>query len=94
VASQQTLSTLDRIVLRPSGLTAARQAEIADLLHRVATAAGDPGRYRLELRDGGRIGANAFALPDGTVIVTDQLVRLAEVDEAGGIQHLPARAAS
>ncbi|HEX4597370.1 MAG TPA: M48 family metallopeptidase [Burkholderiaceae bacterium] len=38
--------------------------------------------FRLVLRDGGSIGANAFALPGGTVVVTDQLLELAPGDAA------------
>lgn len=34
--------------------------------------------HRLEFRDGGAIGANAFALPGGIIVVTDQLVLLAK----------------
>ncbi len=38
-------------------------------------------KYKLLFRKGGFIGANAFALPDGTVVVTDELVELSEHDE-------------
>lgn len=38
--------------------------------------------FRLVLRDGGAIGANAFALPGGTVVVTDQLLELSPNDAA------------
>jgi len=79
--SAQTLAALDRLVFHKSTLPEARQAQVAALLARVAAAAGVPARFRLESRDGGRIGANAFALPDGTIVVTDQLVELAENDE-------------
>ena len=41
---------------------------------------GADGTYELVFRDGGRAGANAFALPSGIVILTDQLVALAEDD--------------
>jgi len=37
--------------------------------------------HHLEFRSSEAIGANAFALPDGTVIVTDQLITLADNDE-------------
>ena len=33
--------------------------------------------YRLEFRNGGLIGANAFALPGGIMVVTDDLIKLA-----------------
>ncbi len=41
---------------------------------------GEAG-YQLNYRDGGLIGPNAFALPDGTLVVTDQLVELAGQDD-------------
>jgi Zn-dependent protease with chaperone function len=37
--------------------------------------------YKLLFRGGGFIGANAFALPDGTVVITDELIKLAKHDE-------------
>jgi len=46
-----------------------------DLRHRGADG------YRLELRSSKRLGANAFALPSGEVVVTDQLVELAKKDD-------------
>ena len=44
---------------------------------------------KLLFRDGGRLGANAIALPGGTIILTDQLVALAEKDDeiAGVLAH-------
>jgi predicted Zn-dependent protease len=43
----------------------------------------------LILRDGGRLDANAFALPGGTIVVTDQLVKLAQSEDeyAGVLAH-------
>ena len=38
-------------------------------------------KYKLLFRGGGFIGANAFALPDGTVVITDELIKLAKHDE-------------
>jgi predicted Zn-dependent protease len=37
--------------------------------------------YRLEFRDSAYIGANAFALPGGSIVITDDMVDLAESDE-------------
>jgi Zn-dependent protease with chaperone function len=42
----------------------------------------DGRSFDLVLRNGGPLGANAFALPGGTVVVTDQLVELAPEDPA------------
>ena len=61
-------------VLAPTRLSDERVAEVKQVLHRVA-----PSRPRLPLRlmvrDSPRLGANALALPDGTIVVTDLMVR-------------------
>jgi Zn-dependent protease with chaperone function len=69
----------------PSTLSAARQAQLKAEFRKVAAWAGGGYPYRLLLRDGeaggaNEIGANAFALPGGTVVMTDQLVALARSD--------------
>ncbi len=38
------------------------------------------GGYSLNFREGGAIGPNAFALPSGTIILTDELVDIAGDD--------------
>ncbi len=93
---RHSLATLDEAVLAPSSLDAARQQA---LIRRFADLA-PPGEtrpgYRILFRDGRRVGANALALPDGTLIVTDQLVKLADDDaqimavlahELGHVRH-------
>lgn len=81
--SQSALATLDKTLLSPSKLAPERQealrAGYADLVRRAASA--NDHAYSLDFRDAGSIGPNAFALPDGTVIVTDQLVELAGKDD-------------
>lgn len=37
--------------------------------------------YRLEFREGPRIGANALALPGGTIVITDEMVKLTRSPE-------------
>ena len=39
-----------------------------------------PAGYHLAFRRGGDLGANAFALPDGAIVFTDELVDLLESD--------------
>jgi Zn-dependent protease with chaperone function len=75
------VDTLDRIALAPSKLPEARRQELQTALARLAPQGEARVRYQLLFRDGKRIGANAMALPDGTIIVTDQLVALAAHDE-------------
>ncbi|CAM3531677.1 M48 family metallopeptidase [Paracidovorax anthurii] len=81
--SQQTLERMDDGTLKRSGLTAERQAQLRarfDALVREMPPATQ--RYpdyrpvlRLEFRKG--LGANAFALPGGTVVMTDGLAETA-----------------
>lgn len=78
----QGLSALDRTVFKPSTLPAFRQAQLRSLFDQIKADAGAEGRnYQLELRHGGGVGANAFALPAGIVVMTDELVELAHNDD-------------
>lgn len=77
---QEGLALLDRLFFAPSALPEPRRGELQALFRRVASTLGAEG-YRLELRASPRIGANAFALPAGTVVLTDELVALAKDDE-------------
>ncbi|MGK6314042.1 M48 family metallopeptidase [Neorhizobium sp. DT-125] len=76
------LASLDRTVLNPSQLPEAQRNEISKNFSRLAAfSEGGEAAYTLSFRDGGVIGPNAFALPDGTLILTDDLVKLAGGDE-------------
>lgn len=81
--SQQAMQQVDQAWLKPSQLDAQRQADLraqfSALLARI-----EPGlkrypayapRYELLFRRG--LGPNAFALPGGTVVMTDELIELA-----------------
>ncbi len=79
---QETLMFLDRAMFKPTELDEDRQAEIEALFMQVVAALDATERpYKLELRSSPKIGANAFALPGGAVIMTDELIALAEHDE-------------
>ena len=76
------LEVLDRSVFKPSQLPPERQTQLRVLFAEVAAgASSDSARYRLELRAGGDLHANAFALPSGIVVLTDELARLAHNDD-------------
>ncbi len=69
------LANLDAFVFSPSTLPVAQRAELQARFDRLAEVAQLPGEPQLIFRNGQRlIGANALALPGGTVVVTDQLV--------------------
>jgi Zn-dependent protease with chaperone function len=77
---EQTLSALDKPLCGPSKLDSARQQALRDRFAVLTAGLDDGYAYRLELREC-RIGANAFALPGGTVLMTDALVKLATSDD-------------
>lgn len=79
--SKAALESLDELVFEDSALEDGRRAEIEAGFTELAalTPRGIEG-YRLEFRRGATIGPNAFALPDGTVVLTDELVELAADD--------------
>lgn len=74
------LESMDRTFFGPTRLPAARQASLAALFANMEHELDSGERLRLELRSGGIIGANAFALPAGIVVVTDELVMLSRDD--------------
>jgi len=76
---QQSLMVLDR-VFSPSRVAPERQQALRSQLQAWCQRTRCPA-YRLAFRQGGRIGANALALPGGTVVVTDELIQLAQHDE-------------
>lgn len=80
--SEGALSTLDRAVFSESRLDPARQAAIRAGFGTIAARSrAGPEAYTLNFRAGGLIGPNAFALPDGTLVITDELVGLAGADD-------------
>lgn len=79
-ASEQTLSLLDR-EFDYSRLEPERRRELAELFASATPAYTDDYQLSVQFRHGGAFGANALALPNGTIIFTDELVELAETDE-------------
>lgn len=75
-----TLATLDKTLLKPSALSQIRQDELRNyFLHYVDTTQEWP-KVRILFRSGGKVGANAFALPDGSIVFTDDLIVMAKDD--------------
>lgn len=77
----ESLATLDRLLMKPSSLPAERRSQLTELFRRVAGRTEATAGCRLEFRSSPAIGANAFALPSGIVVVTDDLVDLARSDD-------------
>lgn len=79
--SNQALSLMDSYVLQPSRLPSARQQSLREKFHDFTRGLPRADGLRLDFRHAPGIGPNAFVLPDGQVVMTDQLVLLAEDDE-------------
>ena len=77
----QALRAVDATLCTPTHHDAARQQALHAAFDRLMVGLDDGARYRLELRACNEMGANAFALPGGAIVLTDALVDLAENDE-------------
>ena len=89
-----TMATLDRFVMDESALPERRQAKLTAIFDElVENGASNRSQrtpqYKLLFR-GGKMGPNAFALPGGTVVITDDLVEMFPDNEdvlAGVLGH-------
>ena len=77
---EQTLATLDRTILQPTMLTHERQLALQEEFARFLRQTGDTVPYQIEFRAMKHAAANAFALPSGVIVITDELVKLAQDD--------------
>ena len=84
------LVELDARMFKPSALPAERQAALAERFAAAARGAAPDVAYRLEFRTAdGPAGANAMALPGGTIVLLDGLVAMTHDDDAliGVLSH-------
>lgn len=77
----ESLAVLDRLVFTPTVLAKKRQEQVRAILARLENSAPSGFRPRMEFRASKQLGANAFALPSGILVVTDDLVALAKNDD-------------
>jgi Zn-dependent protease with chaperone function len=78
---RETLAGIDRGFMEPSKLPPGRQRTLATKFEAMARLADPPVPYRLEFRASPVIGPNAFALPSGIIVMTDELVKRARNDQ-------------
>jgi Zn-dependent protease with chaperone function len=76
-----TLETFDKTFFDTSELPTDRSAALRQRFADMIEPLDDGHEYRLEFRKAGEMGANAFALPSGIIVVTDELVELSESDD-------------
>lgn len=73
---QQSMVLIERTVLSPSELSAQEQQAVFTLWHDTVSQLGlSAEKYRIDVYRSDHFGANAFALPHGQVVVTDELAR-------------------
>lgn len=78
---QGVLAVLDQRVFEPTRFSEQRMAQLSARFRQLQPPAGEAPQWRLVFRKS-RIGPNAFALPSGDIVLTDEMVRLLEDDEA------------
>ena len=81
VITNETLSAIDGHILLPTRLPAARQKDVLAHFERVAGWQRDGRGYVLLFRNAPHVGPNAFAMPDGRVVITDQLTQMSRDDQ-------------
>jgi Zn-dependent protease with chaperone function len=72
--STQALKVLDGGILLPSTITAEHQQGLSAAFHAMRLPGGGTPQSALLFRRSPQLGANAFTLPDGTIIVLDDLI--------------------
>ena len=80
IAGRHTLDILDRTVFHPSELDEITRVRLMNHFRPVMKDHSD-NELKVVFRKGGHAGVNAFALPGGTIVLTDEIVRLAEHDD-------------
>ena len=79
-SGSHTLTLLDRSILDPSQLANAEKERVLNHFQQLVDTHGDLG-LKIYFRKGGSLGPNAFALPNGVIIFTDEMVQTAEHDD-------------
>lgn len=81
IASEHTLYAMDKTLLDNSDIDAEIQQRHKDKWQQILFKLNlSHSGYNLNFRHSKEMGANAFALPDGTVVVTDELLTLIDND--------------
>lgn len=78
-ATKETLKILELNYLKPSTLSEEAQNEVKALIGKYSP---EYDSRKFIIRNGGDLGANAFALPDGSILFTDQIILLATGNDA------------
>lgn len=79
--SEESIDFLDDLLFQPSALAEDRKLEVQRLFDKILEENPDYRNFHLEFRSATAIGANAFAIPGGLVVVTDEMVELVGTED-------------
>jgi Zn-dependent protease with chaperone function len=78
---KSSLKKMDKDHFQKTTVPSLRQKSIQKVFNKLLPEDKKGFSYKLHFRNAPEIGANAFALPSGDIIITDELVKLTEQDE-------------
>lgn len=82
MSSEHTMLALDEVILSPSEIDSEKTAQLEQQWYNlISTMNLEHEKYNVQFRDAKVMGPNAFALPNGTIVFTDQLLELVDYDE-------------
>ncbi len=81
-ASKEALKKLDKEMLHKSNLTQEKREKLLSMFNKLTD--NNP-KYKLYFRSSPKLGANAFALPNGDIVLLDELVFLDKDKELRGV---------
>lgn len=79
--AQHSLEFLDERLFKDTQLDNTRQQELQEAFQNLTRNLPKGFDYQLHFRSGDSLGANALALPSGSIVMTDELIQLAETDK-------------
>ena len=80
-SGQEAMKNLDKKSFSKTKLSKKRQKELKKIFNNLLPLGHEKLAYKLHFRDAQKIGANAFALPSGDIIVTDDLIKISSNDD-------------
>lgn len=78
---ESSLKQMDKEHFKTTTISLSRQKSLRKEFNKLLPADQKGFQFKLHFRNAPEIGANAFALPSGDIIITDELVQLTEKDE-------------
>ena len=82
LSSEHTLKTLDASMMNPSEADTNKTQALHQAWHELLNSMDvEHANYTILFRNAKAMGPNAFALPNGTIVFTDQLLELVDYDE-------------